>query len=218
MSTEMVPNQQSPNSKLLSYRSLLSGIRITPLKIGAAVSRLAVMTGKVLSNEVLDGWIENLARYSPEKLISAFERVEREVAAFPAVSHVVQILDRAEFDEAFALVLRGLRRHGVDWKDREAWQESDKWDMTSEAAIAKGDRILVPGKVHPAEPAPIIPLRMLQALALFGQDGTAETGLRRLMRDCPAFWTESTDRETGQHSRQAALIEKDLFDCWRRAQ
>jgi hypothetical protein len=144
--------------------------------------------------------------------------VEREVRAFPDVADLVQILDRAEFDAAFALVLRGLRRHGVEWRDREAWKESDKWDMTSPAAIAKGDRILVPGKVHPAEPAPIIPPRMKRALELFGQEGMVETGMRRLMRDSPTLWTSETERDSGQHGRQASQIERDLLDCWRRSQ
>jgi hypothetical protein len=140
------------------------------------------------------------------------------VAAFPAVSHVVQILDRADFDAAFALVLRGLPRYGVNWVGRKAWKEADRWDMTSAEAIAKGDRILVPGPWHEAEPAPPIPPRMVRALELYGQEGTLTGGLVRLKRDCPVFWSESMERETGQHSRQAAQIERDLWEYWRRAQ
>ncbi len=154
----------------------------------------------------------------PEKLAAAFNRVEREIPAFPDVSHVVQILDRAEFDDAFALVLCGLPRHGIKWEDRPAWKAPDRWDMTSPEAIALGDRILVPGKVHEAEPAPVIPLRMLQALALFGYDGQAESGLLRLKRDSPNFWTGETEHSPGDHGRIAAAIDRDLYACWWRAQ
>lgn len=216
--SEIQRNQPSSRRNLPSYRDLLTSATGMEGRIAGAVSRLGMMTGKILPAEVLDGWIQNLASYSPEKLIGAFERVEREVAAFPAVSHVVQILDRAEFDDALALVLRALPRHGVKWEDKKAWKSPDQWDHTSAAAVAKNDRILIPGVVHPAEAAPTIPPRMVRALGLYGQDGSVELGLVRLRRDWPGFWTESTDREAGQHSRQAAQMERDLWECWRRAQ
>ncbi len=175
------------------------------------------MTGKTLQAEILDGWAENLETYSPSQLQAAFEQVERQVAAFPAVSHIIAILDRAEFDAQFAMILKSIRWHGWEWKDREAWKERDTWDFHSAEAVALGDRIRVIGKVHAAEPAPEIPPQMARALELFGQDGDFHTGLKRLWRDSPTLWTGDTERNIGDHSRMAALIDKDLYACWLRS-
>jgi hypothetical protein len=176
------------------------------------------MTGKVLQAEILDGWVQNLETYSPSLLQKAFERAEGEVAAFPAVAHLKAYLDQAEFDHWFAVVLNGMPTHGLDWKEVEAWKAPDKWNYHSEEAIAKGDRILVVGALHPAIPAPELPERMVKALGLFGDTGKMRDGLIRLNRDCPAFWTSDTERNIGDHSRLASLIRKDLYTCWLRAQ
>jgi len=218
MSMEMERSPESSKRNLLSYKAILTTSEPLQAQLAAAISRLALMTGKLLQREVLDGWIQNLESYSSERLIPAFERVEREVAAFPAVSHVVQILDRAEFDAAFALVLRGLPRYGVEWRDREGWKDPDTWDWHSEEAVRLGDRIRVVGKIHPPEPAPVIPARMVRALELFGQTGLMEAGLRRLKRDSPALWTAETEHNPGDHGRIAGAIERELWDCWRRSQ
>jgi len=217
MSTAMEKTQPPP--QMLTYAQLFSTKESTRIQVKKAAARLGYVTGRVLEPMLLEGWAQNLETYSPSLLQAAFERVEREVAAFPAVSHIIQILDRAEFDSYFALVIKGLRRHGYDWQDREAWRECDKWDWHSPEALAHPDgRINLGGKIHAAEPAPAIPARMLKALELFGGEDDFKIGLRRLYRDWPGYWDGDTVRDTGQHSRQAALIEKDLLACWLRSQ
>jgi hypothetical protein len=176
-----------------------------------------VATGKALSPATLEIWAQNLQSYSTERLIGAFERAEGEVAAFPAVAHLKAYLDQAEFDHWFAVVLTGMPKHGPDWKEEEAWKSADKWDFHSAEAIAKGDRILIPGIWHPAVPAPELPERMVTALGLFGDTGKMRDGLIRLNRDSPAFWTGDTERNIGDHSRLASLIRKDLYACWLRS-
>jgi len=128
------------------------------------------------------------------------------------VSHIVQILDRADFDAQFALVLKGIRRHGWEWKDREAWRGGEKYDFSGP------ERVVIPGEVHPMESAPAISPRMLRALELFGQEGDFHTGLKRLYRDSPVYWTGDTERNTGDHSRLAGQIERELWAAWLRAQ
>ena len=211
MSTEMERNPK-PSSNMLTYRQLFTTSHPRRIQVVAAAGRLGLVLGKTLESPVLQAWAENLDRYPAELLIGAFERVEREVAAFPAVSHVVQILDRAEFDEAFAVVLRGLPRHGVKWEDREAWQDPGRYDFSG------ADRVWIEGPKHPAEPAPELPARMVKALALFGGAASVESGLLRLKRDSPAFWTGETEHNPGDHGRIASTIDRDLFECWKRAQ
>lgn len=218
MSTEMVPSQPSQNRQTLTYAQLFATRESKTAQIKRATTRLGVATGKALDSSTLEIWAQNLESYSSEQLTAAFVRAEGEVAAFPAVAHLKAYLDRAEFDAALALVLKGIRRHGPAWEDREAWKESDTWDYHSAEAIALGDRIKIVGKVHAPEPAPTIPPRMVKALELFGQEFDFRTGLKRLYRDSPVYWDGSTERETGQHGRQAAQIERDLFLCWLRAQ
>jgi hypothetical protein len=175
------------------------------------------MLGKVLDPAVMRLWAQVLEKYSPEQLTHGFNRTEREVSAWPAVAQLVGIIERDEFDAALALVLKGIKRHGYDWQDREAWAEGDKWDYHSDEAKKLGDRIKIVGKVHPAEPAPAIPARMVKTLELFGRGGDFREGLKRIWRDDPFFWTGETERETGQHGRQVGQIERDLWACWLRS-
>jgi hypothetical protein len=217
MPTEMETRNQSSNRKLLSYAEVFTATIPIEFRIMTAASRLGIMTGKTLHAEILDGWAQNLEIYSPSQLQAAFERAEREVAAFPAVSHLITILDRAEFDEQFITVLRGIRRHTWEWQDRPEYQEPDRWDISSPQAIARGEAILVAGKEHPAEPAPTLSPRMVKTLELFGRDGDFHSGLKRLWRDDPTFWTSETERNVGDHGRIAGQIDRDLFACWLRA-
>jgi len=218
MSSAMEPSK-GKQPTLLSYSQIFQVSQPITERIKAATVRLQTIKGRDLNASTLAAWIEQLSQFAPEPLAAAFNRTEREVPAFPDVSHIIQILDRAEFDSYFALVIKGLRRHGYDWQDREAWRECDKWDWHSPEALAHPDgRINLGGKIHAAEPAPAIPARMLKALELFGGEDDFKIGLRRLYRDWPGYWDGDTVRDTGQHSRQAALIEKDLLACWLRAQ
>lgn len=207
MSTEMEKSPQQP-PQLLTYKQLFNSSETLQVQIAQATARLGLMTGRALEAPQLLGWVQNLEKYNPSRLTHAFERVEREVAAFPAVSHIVAILDRDEYDLQVALVLRGIQRHGYKWLDRPGWREE---------IFDEVERIHRPGPVHPPEPAPEIPLRMKRALELFGRQDDFREGLVRLWRDDPAFWTGETERETGQHGRQVNAIDKDLFACWLRA-
>ena len=216
MSTAMEKTQQQ--SQMLTYRELFSTSESVQAQIVKAAGRLGYMLGKVPERAMLQGWVQNLEQYSPSQLQGAFERVETEVAAFPAVSHIVQILQRAEFDAQFAMILKGIRDHGYEWKDLAGWKERDKKEFHSPEALAHPDGfILTVGKIHPPVPAPVIPPRMVKALELFGQDGEFHTGLRRLYRDSPTFWDGDTVRNIGDHSKLASLIDKDLFACWLRS-
>ena len=219
MSTEMELSPQSTSNKMLTYAQLFATKESKTAQIKRATGRLAVATGKALTPATLEIWAQNLGSYSPERLIGAFERAEGEVAAFPAVAHLKAYLDRAEYDAALALVLTGIRRHTWEWKDREAWQESVKWDWHSPEALAHPDgRIDIGSKIHAAEPAPTIPPRMVKALELFGEEDDFRLGLKRLYRDAPSLWTADTERNPGDHSSMAALIDKDLWAAWLRAQ
>ena len=218
MSTEMEVARTPQQPRMLTYMQLFSTKESTRVQVKRAATRLGYMTGKVLEPMLLEGWAQNLETYSPSQLQAAFERVEGEGAAFPAVAHIKAILDRAEFDAALVLVLKGMARHKYwEWLDRKEYKESDSWDFHSAEAIALGDRIKVIGKTHPAEPAPTIPPRMLKALELFGQEGDFHMGLKRLWRDSPVFWTGDTERNPGDHGRIADQIDRSLFDCWKRA-
>ena len=218
MSTEMELSPASTSKQMLTYAQLFATKESKTAQIKRATTRLGVATGKALSPATLEIWAQNLQSYSTERLIGAFERAEGEVAAFPAVAHLKAYLDQAEFDHWFSVVLVGMPKHGPDWKEVEAWKSADKWDFHSAEAIAKGDRILIPGIWHPAIPAPELPERMVKALGLFGDTGKMRDGLIRLNRDSPAFWTGDTERNIGDHSRLASLIRKDLYACWLRAQ
>ena len=217
MSTAIAPNQPSSSSTLQSYANLLQNSSPIQARIKACVARLQTVKGRTISLSLLDAWVEQLSPSDPTLLAAAFNRVEREIPAFPDVAHVVQILERVEFDAAFAVVLRGIPRHTVEWKDRNAYQDPGTWDMHSEAALKLGDRIFVPGKMHEAEPAPVIHPKMVKALGLFGADGDFHRGLRRLARDSPYFWDGDTTYKSGDHGRIAGQIERDLLDCWKRA-
>jgi hypothetical protein len=171
-----------------------------------------------LNESILATWVEQLTPYAPEKLAHAFNRVEREIRAFPDIADVIGILQRDEFDAEFAVVLNGLRRHGLEWEDREAWKEDDKRDWKSAAAKASPDGFLVIiGKFHPAEPAPVLSARMEQALGRFGRTGTRIDGLKRLKRDHPAYWDSDTSWETGQHGKQADAIDREMYAAWLRS-
>ena len=145
-------------------------------RIKACVARLQTVKGRTISLSLLDAWVEQLSPSDPTLLAAAFNRVEREIPAFPDVAHVVQILERAEFDAAFAVVLRGIPRHTVEWKDRNAYQDPGTWDMHSEAALKLGDRIFVPGKMHEAEPAPVIHPRWSKRWACSAPTGIFTAG------------------------------------------
>ena len=212
MGTSMEKIQQP--QQLLTYKQLFESPGSRFAQILAASSRLGLVLGKVLDPAVLRVWAQRLEGYSPEQLTRAFNRAECEIAAWPAVSQIVEFIERDLFDAAFTLVLQGLKLHGCEWKDVEAWKESDTWDMTSAAAIKLNDRILVRGKIHPAIPAPKIPERMERALGSFGFTGKREDGLRRLLRDEPCFWDNLTSWKTGQHSIQSNAIARDLWAAW----
>jgi len=213
MSTEM---ERTPNpQRLLTYKQLFESQGSRFAQILAASSRLGLVVGKVLDPAVLRVWAQRLEEYSPEQLTRAFNRAECEIAAWPAVSQLVEFIERDLYDAALALVLTGLRRYGIEWKDREAYRTADKWDFHSPEALAHPDgRINRGGKHIPAEPAPKIPERMEKALCSFGFTGKREDGLRRLLRDHPYFWDDNTVWKTGQHGLQADTIDRDLWAAW----
>ena len=208
MSTEMERTQPQP--QFPTYKALFSTKSPKRFQIKAAATRLGYVLGKVLESTMLEVWAEKLERFNQSQLTAAFDRAENEVAAFPAISHIVGYIERAQFDEQYLTILKHVRWHTVDWLDRPAYRDPEKYDWSGT------DRVVIEGTVHPAEPAPVIPARMQRALELFGS-GARRDGLVRLMRDHPNLWHEEQERETGQHSRQAALLEKDLLACWLRS-
>ncbi|MGA8730292.1 MAG: hypothetical protein WB608_16175 [Terracidiphilus sp.] len=212
--TAITKSPTSAKSTMASYSEILQSSLPLPVKIKAATARLQTMLRQQLDPATLDGWVEDLSPFTCDELAWAFNHVERHVAAFPAVSQIVEVIEKRQFHEQFTLVIHHLPRFGVEWKDREAYKDSDTWDYTSAEAIAKKERICIRGKIHPAEPAPTIAPRMVRALEQFGQAGVLSAGLKRLKRDCPAFWTEDTEWVTGQHGRQASALERDLWECW----
>ena len=211
MGTDMERSTRKQQPQLMDYSALFQLSEPIEDRIAKAAARLALMVGQPANAAVLQGWVQRLKSYPPNLLEAAFTRAEGEVAAFPAVAHLKAYLDQAEFDEQFAVILRGIPKHGPEWKDvEESWGPS-KFDFSGP------ERVTIPGKHYPAEPAPAIPPRMVQALGLFGDTGRQRDGITRLYRDHPSTWTGETERKTGQHSRQAALIRRDLFACWLRS-
>jgi hypothetical protein len=206
MSTELERTQQP--QPLPTYKQLFESLGSKFAHILEASARLGLMLGKVLEPDVMRLWAQGLEKYSPQQLAKAFGRAESEIAAWPAVAQLVEFIEREAYLRALAVVLQGLPRHGAEWEDVPARQEANKYDYTGP------ERVVVPGKIHPAIPAPEIDSQMVSALKSFGQVGTLEAGLRRLLRDHPCFWNGDTEFQTGQHGRQVAMIDRDLYACW----
>lgn len=148
--------------------------------------------------------MQRLKDYGTSELVRAFERAEREVSAFPTVSHLVEYIEKPRFHEALGVVIRGLRVHGVGWERIPGQRHRDSED--AEWIIDK----------NPIE-LPELPPRMVRALEIFGGGETMHAGLKRLKRDSPNFWTGDTEYVTGQHGRQASAIERDFYQCWMEA-
>jgi hypothetical protein len=216
MSTEMEKTQQP--QQLLTYKQLFASPGSTFAHVLMACSRLGLMLGKVLDPPMMRLWAQQLEGHQESELAYAFNRAEREISAWPAVAQIVEYVERRRFDAALAVVLSNLRKFGPEWKDIPAYKEGDRIrKYRDEVTRQIVEEVVEVGKTYPAEPAPVIQPRMQKALELFGRDGKRETGMRRLLRDHPAYWTGETERETGQHGRQADAIDKALFECWLRA-
>lgn len=206
-----ITNRTEQSGTMLSYKAIFGMSGSLEARISLAVGRLLTVKRQDLDPSV-QAWCEQLSGYEPDELTAAFNRAELEIRAFPDIADIVDFIEKPRFHDALALALRGIAKHGVEWQDipGRRWIEEDRSVFRSRAEGG-------PPKVEKVEmpiPAPEMPARLKRTLELFGQTRELHWGLKRLKRDHPAFWTGDTEFETGQHGRQAAAIERDLYQCW----
>lgn len=196
---------------MLSYSGIFTTPATLTVQIKMAVGRLLTVKRQEL-NPAVDAWAEQLNGYTSAELAQAFNRAETQIRAFPDIADIVEYIERPRFHDALALILDGLRLFGPEWQDTKPWTEGDRWDYTSPEALAKNERLLVPGKVHPAIKAPEIPPRMVSALCIFGNSKGPYEGLQRLRRNHPNCG--AGDFDPGQGMRLGEQIERSLYACW----
>jgi len=197
---------------MLSYENIFQTRQDLTDQIKTATARLLTVKGRELEETALQVWPAQLWRYQPVELAAAFNRAELQIRAFPDLADIVDFIEKPRFHDAFALVLQGLAKHGVDWQRIPGMREV----APGHAAIRPDDPSTFVVLRDPVEP-PELPRRIIQALEIFGQIGTMRGGLVRLKRDHPVFWTGDTEFTTGQHGRQASMIEKELYQAWQEA-
>jgi hypothetical protein len=206
-----ITNQTERNATLLSYEAIFELPASMQVRITTAVARLLTVKRQDLDQSV-QAWSEQLSRYEPGELTDAFNRAELQIRAFPDIADIVDFIEKSRFHDTFALVLRGLAKHGVDWQRIPGICEL----VPPYAVIDLENPASYRVTREPVE-MPELPRRVIEALEIFGQIGTMKGGLVRLKRDHPAFWTSDTEFATGQHGRQASMIERDFYQCWQEA-
>lgn len=202
--------------RLPELRQIFNSTQTIQQILVLAVTHLSACLQTEIQQTAQQAWVQNLERYSPSELLYAFERAEREVAAFPTPAHLVEMIETRRFHEALAVVLTGLPTHGIDWLDipeRQTWRYAAAHE-TAHTNCRGRERVVL---WIPAVPAPKIPEQMVRALGVFGGTGRVSDGLKRLKHDHPALWNGNHEVEPGAHGRQQAAMESDLFRAWMEA-
>jgi hypothetical protein len=151
-------------------------------------------------------WANLLMNFSGEHLAAAFTQVTLTAERWPSLGNITAAIFEHEYAQEFPWLLQALRRHGVDWKDREACYGPSRRapGSTIDDPWISGDMIA------PAEHAPAIPSRLMSALALYG-GGTLRDGLAELNKH-PS--THAYQWDAVESARMKQQIEKDFRAAW----
>jgi len=202
MSQEMVP---SNNAKLIPYKQLFDSPEATQAQVMAATSRLAVMLDKVVTPLQLQGWAQQLERFSPTQLIQAFNEIEMTKTNWPKVGDLVNTIFDAEFAEDYAWLLSNLKIHGPTW--RTVGPVTELYPNPVYAANPE-DRVLR-REISPVIPAPAIPDRIGGALIAFGSGDRA--------RGLGLLHTHPFCGEHGYENAEALRVKRQLDESFRAA-
>jgi len=133
-----------------------------------------------------------------------------EIKAWPSVAQIVEYIYVNQFDEEWNMLLAGLPRHTVEWKDRQSRKVPGSWEFQG------SDRVWVEGELLPEIPAPVLPAYLERALQTFGH-GKCEDGLRRIKENHPHFWSRETESLQGQHNRDMEALKGKFWVEWVKA-
>ena len=189
MSQEMVP---SNSANLTPYELLFGSPKATQAQVMAAASRLAVMLDKVVTPLQLQGWAQQLEKFSPDQLIYAFNKVEMTRTNWPKVGDLINTILDAEFLADYSWLLSNLKIHGAKWRDRGAVLGEPRRSDSNEP-----DKLYVRDVIEPAVKAPEIPDRLQEALYALG-NGDQARGRELLSRHPFASGGEIDLREKRQ--------------------
>jgi len=104
--TSLLPSSEKLET-ILPYRSLMKLRDLNKgQKVRRAMSRLAMMTNRVISPAILAAYGEHLEPLSAEVLVEMFELAERKCKFFPTVAELLALVGEGEEDSD-----EEIRRH-----------------------------------------------------------------------------------------------------------
>ena len=173
-------------------------------KIEMAVSLLRKMSEKPENPVVVKSWARALQVFGEDQLAEAFNSVSLTSTGWPTLGDITAPILDAEYAADLAWLLRGLKLHKREWKDRPAVYGPDY--RKPGAGIDDWTRGPL---LEAAIPAPPIPPRLVRALQVLGA-GTILDGLAELSRH-PQGGGQWDAVEAGKVRFQ---VERDFKAAW----
>ena len=173
-------------------------------KIEMAVSLLRQMSEKPENPVVVKSWARALQVFGEDQLSEAFNTVSLTSTGWPTLGDITAPILEAEFAADLAWLLRGLKLHKREWKDRPAVYGPDY----RKPGAGIDDWTQGP-LLEAAIPAPAIPARLVRALQVLGA-GTVLDGLAELARH-PQGGGQWDAVEAGKVRFQ---VERDFKAAW----
>ena len=173
--------------------------------VAMAVRLLLTLLDKPENPNLGEVWARALRNFGEDQLAEAFNWVSLTSKGWPTLGDITECIFDAEFAADLRWLLRNLARHGVEWKERPAVY-GDRWRKPG----AHMDDWQPGPLLEEAEPAPAIPSRLFQSLAILGA-GTTTEGLHILSRH-PAI--KSNALAGDEAAKVKFQIERDFKSAW----
>lgn len=199
MATTATENQSSSTTRSL-YATLLGSEPPTPDEIRAATIELLEGVGQKPQPAQIRSFVNTLANIDRASLIQGFT-VAAATSDFPKAKDVLSAITIQQFSSDWTWLLRNLKRHGVDWHDRDPVYK--EWQRPTP------DPMIV---LEEAEPAPPIPPRIKLAIELYA-NGSVTKGLD-LLSSHPNV---RNYEEGGEEMRAKRTIDEQFRAAWMQA-
>ena len=187
------------------FSIVFSGREPEITKLSNAVALLREMLDKEPNPKQQELWARALRNFGEAQLAEAFNWVSLTSKGWPTLGDITECIFDAEFAADLRWLLRNLARHGAEWKERPAVY-GDRWRKPG----AHMDDWQPGPLLEEAEPAPAIPSRLFQSLAILGA-GTTTEGLHILSRH-PAI--KSNALVGDEAAKVKFQIERDFKAAW----
>lgn len=195
--------QQETGSKNL-FLTIFSGKEPKMKQLQCAAALLRETLSQPENPRVVELWAQMLVSFGSDELAAAFNTVALTTTGWPTLGHITAPILEAEFAADLAWLLRGLKLHKREWRDRPAVYGPDY----RKPGAGIDDWTQGP-LLEAAVKAPPIPPRLVRALQVLGA-GTILDGLTELARH-PQGGGQWDAAEAGKVRFQ---VERDFKAAW----